>query len=82
MRVRLGGKWIADRKDILLLVEPGHYPMAYFRDTDVSAPTLQRTEHITRHPACWFTAGAGRVRLAGHGGFLRGRRTDTGPCGR
>ncbi len=35
MRVRFGGSWIADSEDVLLLFEPGHYPMAYFRETDV-----------------------------------------------
>src|SRR5262249_20344202 len=27
MRVRFGGAWIADSEDVLLLFEPGHYPM-------------------------------------------------------
>ena len=30
MRVRFGGEWIADREDVLLLHEPGHYPVAFF----------------------------------------------------
>jgi Domain of unknown function (DUF427) len=30
MRVRFGGRWIADSEHVLLLFEPGHYPMAYF----------------------------------------------------
>src|SRR5439155_5249266 len=33
MRVRFGGIWIADSEDVLLLFEPGRYPMAYFRGT-------------------------------------------------
>jgi hypothetical protein len=36
MRVRFGGKWIADSEHVLLLFEPGRYPMAYFPETDVS----------------------------------------------
>src|SRR5499433_3956147 len=48
MRVRFGGNWIADSENVLLLFEPGHYPMAYFPEADVSADTLQRTEHTTR----------------------------------
>jgi len=28
MRVRFGGTWIADSQDVLLLFEPGRYPMA------------------------------------------------------
>ena len=41
MRVRFGGNWIADSENVLLLFEPGHYPMAYFLETDVSPDTLQ-----------------------------------------
>jgi uncharacterized protein (DUF427 family) len=46
-----------------VLFEPGHYPMAYFRETDVSPGTLQRTDHTTRHadlgPTSWYTVQAG-----------------------
>jgi hypothetical protein len=31
-----GGIWIADSGDVIFLLEPGRYPMAYFRQTDVS----------------------------------------------
>ncbi|CCE10670.1 hypothetical protein BRAS3843_520186 [Bradyrhizobium sp. STM 3843] len=41
MRVRFGGQWIADSEDVLLLFEPGRYPVAYFPETDVSPGTLQ-----------------------------------------
>ena len=30
MRVRFGGDWIADSEDVVLLHEPGRYPVAYF----------------------------------------------------
>jgi len=30
MRVRFGGTWIADSEDVVLLHEPGRYPVAYF----------------------------------------------------
>jgi len=30
MRVRFGGDWIADSDDVVLLHEPGRYPVAYF----------------------------------------------------
>ena len=30
MRVRFGGEWIADSEDVVLLHEPGRYPVAYF----------------------------------------------------
>ena len=63
MRVRFGGNWIADSEDVLLLFEPGHYPMAYFKETDVSSGTLERTDHTTRHPdlglTSWYTVCAG-----------------------
>jgi len=63
MRVRFGGTWIADSEDVLLLFEPGHYPMAYFPEADVSSDTLQRSEHTTRHPdlglTSWYTVRAG-----------------------
>jgi uncharacterized protein (DUF427 family) len=63
MRVRFGGTWIADSQDVFLLFEPGRYPVAYFPETDVSADTLQRTEHTTRHQdlglTVWYTVRAG-----------------------
>src|SRR5215471_5322242 len=45
MRVRFGGNWIADSENVILLFEPGHYPVAYFPETDISADTLERTGH-------------------------------------
>ena len=63
MRVRFGGNWIADSESVLLLFEPGHYPMAYFPTTDVSPYTLHSTEHTTRHPdlglTSWYAVEAG-----------------------
>jgi uncharacterized protein (DUF427 family) len=63
MRVRFHGTWIADSEDILLLFEPGRYPVAYFPKTDVSPDTLQRAEHTTQHIdlglTSWYTVRAG-----------------------
>jgi len=63
MRVRFGGIWIADSEDVVLLFEPGHYPMAYFPEADVSPDALQHSEHTTRHPdlglTSWYTVRAG-----------------------
>ncbi len=63
MSVRFGGIWIADSEDVLLLFEPGRYPIAYFPETDVSRDTLQRSDHTTRHPdlgpTSWYTVCAG-----------------------
>ena len=62
MRVRFGGAWIADSEHVLLLFEPGRYPVAYFPQTDISPEVLERTEHTTRHPdlglTAWYTAKA------------------------
>jgi uncharacterized protein (DUF427 family) len=63
MRVRFGGTWIADSERVLLLFEPGRYPVAYFPETDVSPETLEHSEHTTRHPdlgdTSWYLVKAG-----------------------
>ena len=64
MRVRFGETWIADSEHVLLLFEPGRYPVAYFPETDISPNTLQRTEYTTRHKnlglTSWYTVTAGK----------------------
>jgi uncharacterized protein (DUF427 family) len=61
--VRFGGIWIADSEDVLLLFEPGRYPMAYFPEAHIAPDTLHRTDNTTRHPdlglTCWYTVRAG-----------------------
>jgi uncharacterized protein (DUF427 family) len=52
---RFGGIWIADSEHVLLLFEPGRYPVAYFPETDVSPHTLERTDHTTQHPDLGLT---------------------------
>jgi uncharacterized protein (DUF427 family) len=63
MRVRFGGKWIADSEDVLLLFEPARYPVAYFPETDIDRDTLQPSQHTTRHhdlgPTSWYTVRVG-----------------------
>ena len=63
MRVRFGGKWIADSEDVLLLFEPRRYPVAYFPEGHISPESLQRTEHTTQHQdlglTSWYTVRAG-----------------------
>jgi uncharacterized protein (DUF427 family) len=63
MRVRLGGAWIADSEDVVLLHEPGRYPVAYFPLGDVSAGVLEPSGYRTRHrdlgDTSWFTVHAG-----------------------
>jgi uncharacterized protein (DUF427 family) len=63
MRVRFAGTWIADSEHVILLFEPGRYPVAYFPETDVSPHTLERTDHTTQHPdlgpTSWYTVRTG-----------------------
>lgn len=63
MRVHFGGTWIADSEDVVLLFEPGRYPVAYFREADVVPDALEPTERTTKHadlgPSAWFTVRAG-----------------------
>jgi uncharacterized protein (DUF427 family) len=63
MRVRFSGAWIADSEHVLLLFEPGRYPVAYFPEKDVSREALEGNEHTTRHPdlglTSWYTVRAG-----------------------
>ena len=63
MRVRFGGVWIAESENVVVLFEPGRYPMAYFPKSDISAETLERTEYTTQHPelgiTSWYVVRAG-----------------------
>src|ERR1700760_1038556 len=67
MRVRLGGAWIADSEHVLLLFEPGRYPVAYFPEADVSQEALERNEHKTHHPdlglTAWYIVRAGQKQV-------------------
>lgn len=87
MRVRFGGEWIADSEDVVLLHEPGRYPVAYFPLADVRPDVLVPLERTTRHrelgETTWFTVtvgdreaarGAWRyTELPGHAAELRDR---------
>lgn len=63
LRVRFGGTWIVDSEDVILLFEPGHYPMAFFRAIDVLPGVLTSTGNTTRHPdlglTTWYSVQAG-----------------------
>jgi uncharacterized protein (DUF427 family) len=63
MRVRFGGAWIADSEDVVLLHEPGRYPVAYFPFGDIITGALEPSEHATRHRdlgvTSWYTVRAG-----------------------
>jgi uncharacterized protein (DUF427 family) len=73
MRVRFGGRWIADSENVLLLFEPGRYPVAYFPETDLSPNALERTEHTTKHPdlgvTSWFSVRASEQHIAARGAW-------------
>lgn len=63
MRVRFADTWIADSENVLLLFEPGRYPLGYFPETDISPNTLVRTEYTTQHQdlglTSWYAVRAG-----------------------
>jgi uncharacterized protein (DUF427 family) len=59
MRVRLAEKWIAESQDVILLHEPGRYPVAYFPRGDIEAGILLAEDRLTQHKDLgdtqWFT---------------------------
>jgi uncharacterized protein (DUF427 family) len=87
MRVRFGERWIADSENVILLHEPGRYPVAYFPLSDIARGLLHPTDHKTRHPdlglTSWYTVQVGEASaeraawehrdLPTHADDLRGR---------
>ncbi|MGH3492195.1 MAG: DUF427 domain-containing protein [Sciscionella sp.] len=63
MRVQFDGEWIADSEDVLLLHEPGHYPVALFPRADIRPGVLVDENRTTRHrelgDTAWLTVTAG-----------------------
>jgi uncharacterized protein (DUF427 family) len=63
MRVRFGGAWIADSEDVVLLHEPGRYPVAYFPQGSIDAGVLEPGDYSSRHRdlgrTSWYTVHAG-----------------------
>jgi uncharacterized protein (DUF427 family) len=59
MRVRFGDQWITESEDVVLLHEPGRYPVAYFPDGDIQPGILRLEDRTTQHPelgtVAWFT---------------------------
>ncbi|MFI5733277.1 DUF427 domain-containing protein [Kribbella sp. NPDC051587] len=59
MRVRFGGRWIADSEDVVLLHEPARYPVAYFPldalEAGVLAPAERTTQHRDLGTTTWYT---------------------------
>jgi uncharacterized protein (DUF427 family) len=63
MRVKFGGTWVADSEDVVLLHEPGRYPVAYFPLAGIPADVLEPGDHTTQHrdlgTTSWYTVRAG-----------------------
>jgi uncharacterized protein (DUF427 family) len=63
MRVRFGDEWIADSEDVLLLHEPGRYPVAYFPVADIGVDILIAEDRVTGHGELgdlqWYTVVVG-----------------------
>jgi uncharacterized protein (DUF427 family) len=49
MRVKFAGAWIADSEDVVLLHEPGRYPVAYFPLTSIADGVLEPAGYVTQH---------------------------------
>jgi uncharacterized protein (DUF427 family) len=68
VRVRFGEAWVADSEDVVLLHEPGRYPVAYFPLGDIFPGVLEPSEHTTEHQdlgtTAWYTVRAGPVSKA------------------
>ena len=87
MRVRFGGAWIADSEDVVLLHEPGRYPVAYFPLGDIADGALEPSGYTSRHAdlgaTSWYTVRVGEhsspraawqhTELPGHASDLKGR---------
>src|SRR5262249_60010490 len=63
LRVKFAGEWIADSEDVLLLHEPGRYPVAFFPSANVRQSMLVGENRTTQHPDFgnteWFTVTVG-----------------------
>ena len=73
MRVRFGESWIAESEDVLLLFEPGRYPVAYFPEAEVSPNVLESTEYTTEHlglgVTSWYSVRADEQHVAPRGAW-------------
>ncbi|MET7860360.1 DUF427 domain-containing protein [Streptomyces sp. NPDC005318] len=87
MRVKFNDTWIADSENVIVLHEPGRYPVAYFPREDVDETALVPSGKITHHKdlggTAWYTVHAGDrateraawefTALPGHAAELQGR---------
>ena len=72
MRVRFGERWIAESENVLLLFEPGRYPVAYFPEADISPHVLESTEYTTQHNlglTSWYSVRADEQHVAARGAW-------------
>jgi uncharacterized protein (DUF427 family) len=56
MRVLFAQTAIAQSDDVVLLHEPGRYPVAYFPKEDINPDVLQPSDHTSEHPDLGQTA--------------------------
>ena len=49
MRVMFAQTWIAESDDVVLLHEPGRYPVAYFPKSDIAPDVLEPSDRTTEH---------------------------------
>ena len=80
MRVRFADQWIADSEDVVLLHEPGRYPVAYFPPVAIQPGIHVPEERVTQHrdlgDTRWFTVGTGDAQpTTPRGSTPRYRRT-------
>ncbi len=87
MRVRFGDQSVADSEDVVLLHEPGRYPVAYFPRGDIEPDVLIAEDRVTAHrdlgDVHWFTVRVGEreanhaawqyISLPSHAAVLDGR---------
>jgi len=68
LRVKLADEWIADSEDVLLLHEPGRYPVAFFPLASIKPGALVSENRTTQHPDFgdteWFTVTVGDRRVS------------------
>src|ERR1700754_4339769 len=67
LRVKLAGEWIADSENVLLLHEPGLYPVAFFPSADILPGILASEGRTTQHrelgAVAWFAVVVGERRV-------------------
>jgi uncharacterized protein (DUF427 family) len=65
MRVSFADTWIVDSEDVVLLHEPGRYPVAYFPQSDIVPGVLVPSDTVTEHrdlgPTAWYTVSVGET---------------------